>query len=316
MDFIRLRTLRELQQRKTMAAVADALFLSPSAISQQITALEEDVGISLIERRGRGVVLTPAGENLVQHAGRILGIIEEAKTDIAELKRVVAGELRLAAFPSAAAILVPPAMGILWELHPRLDIVLEELEPALGMAALRAWQADVAIIDDLTLAQDPPGENVETLEIYEDLLFVLLPKDHALASRDELRLTDLRDERWAIDTGINSYGNVLVRACQAAGFEPMVNGKCNSFAVVSSLISSRCSIAILPGLRVAFYRTDLAVCRLVPEIRRKIFIAFRRGELRNPAIKALVDEIRKQADALVERDGITAQRSIAIKLAD
>lgn len=300
MDFVRLRTLRELHLRKTMAAVADALFLSPSAVSQQITALEHEVGANLIERRGRGVVLTPVGESLVRHADRILAAVEEAKTDIAELKSVVAGELRIAAFPSVAAVLIPPVMRSLEKEHPRLAILLDELEPALGMAALRAWQADVALIDDLTLAQDPPGENVETVELYEDRLFAVLPPEHRLAQAAEVGILDLSEERWAIDTGSSSYGSVLIRACQKAGFEPLINGRCNSYAVVSSLIRSGCSIAVLPGLRVKFYDSGLVVKALVPEIRRKIFVACRRGERRNPAIAVFVDSLLHEAGAFAE----------------
>nr|WP_245372303.1 LysR family transcriptional regulator [Rhizobium leguminosarum] len=108
MDFFRLRTLRELSRRETMAAVADALGISSSAVSQQITQLEDEVGIALVERRGRGVMLTPAGQRLVLHADRIFGIVEEAKTDIAELQNIVAGDLRIATQPSAASSFFPP----------------------------------------------------------------------------------------------------------------------------------------------------------------------------------------------------------------
>ena len=81
MDFARLRTLRELSLRKTMAAVAEALLISPSAVSQQIAQLEDETGVELVERRGRGVRLTPAGQRLADHAGRVIGVLEEAKTD-------------------------------------------------------------------------------------------------------------------------------------------------------------------------------------------------------------------------------------------
>ena len=102
MDLGRLRTLRELAVRQTMAAVAQALLVSPSAVSQQIALLEEETGSQLVERRGRGVRLTAAGQKLLVHAERIITEIEAAKTELAELKKVVSGEIRLAAFPSVA----------------------------------------------------------------------------------------------------------------------------------------------------------------------------------------------------------------------
>ena len=110
MDIARLRALRELSTRQTMAAVAEALFLTPSAVSQQIAQLEEEAGVPLTERQGRGVRLTPAGEVLVTHAERILMVLDEARADLADIKREIAGVLRVAAFPTVAAALLPQAI--------------------------------------------------------------------------------------------------------------------------------------------------------------------------------------------------------------
>jgi len=125
MDLGRLRTLRELSVRKTMAAVAEALHISPSAVSQQLALLEEEVGIVLIERRGRGVTLTLAGARLVERAERILIELESARADIAELKKIISGELRIAAFPSVAAALVAGTVHELHRLHPRLTVLFD-----------------------------------------------------------------------------------------------------------------------------------------------------------------------------------------------
>src|SRR5262245_51678639 len=118
MDLVRLRTLRELALRTTMAAVADALRISPSAVSQQIAQLEEELQVELVERRGRGVLLTPAGKRLVAHVEKLTAILEEAKTDIAAMRSVVAGELRVAAFPSIASAMIPRTMRALERQHP------------------------------------------------------------------------------------------------------------------------------------------------------------------------------------------------------
>ena len=113
MDIARLRTLRELSLRHTMAAVAEALRISPSAVSQQIGLLEAEAGLPLIERRGRRVRLTQAGQRLVLHAERVIAVLEAAKTELAELKQAVTGELRVAAFSSVAAALIPQTMKAL-----------------------------------------------------------------------------------------------------------------------------------------------------------------------------------------------------------
>lgn len=297
MDIARLRTLRELSLRQTMAAVAEALRISPSAVSQQIALLETEAGLPLIERRGRRVRLTQAGQRLVAHAERAIAVLEDAKTELAELKQAVTGELRVAAFSSVAAALIPQTMQALERRHPQLSLVLEEMEPVDSLAALRAWQADVALVDDLTVPASAAQPNIERIPVLDDLLYAVLPNAHPLAARAKIAIADLRNERWAMDTAFNTYSDVIIKACQAAGFDPAVNGKCSGFEVVEPLIEQGCSVAILPGLRVGRRSGKFCVRKLTPEIRRKIFVAFRRGERRHPAIAAFLDQLQKCAKA-------------------
>ncbi len=292
MDLSRLRTLRELSLRKTMASVATAVHISPSAVSQQIALLEQEAGVELIERRGRGVRLTPAGARLVEHASKVIGILEEAKTDLAELKRTVAGELRVAAFPSVAASLIPRTMKAMAQRFPDLNTTFEELEPMGSLAALRAWQTDVAIVDDLTTASEISEAAVETLHLLDDSLFLLVPNDHYLAGQPYVSLADLSGEKWALDTGSSDYSGVIIGACRSAGFEPMVNGHCHGFEVVRALIETGCSISIIPGLRGRDYLGNLCLKEIRPAISRKIFVSYRRGEKRNPAIAGFIQELQ------------------------
>lgn len=278
-----------------MAAVADALYVSPSAVSQQISLLEQEVGIALIERRGRGVSLTLAGVQLVQRADRIFAELESAKAEIAEHKKIIAGELRVAAFPSVAAALIPSTIRHLTELHPRLTIQFDEMEPEESLAALRSWQTDVAIIDDLNI---PPGAldpNVEIVPLIEDVFNVIVSQHHRLADRATITLEDLREERWVIDTASSTYTKMLTGACLSAGFSPQITARCKGFEVVIAMIREGCAIAILPGLRASHDLEDVWVCRLAPEIRRKISLAFRKGEKRSPALQAFLVEVTAQA---------------------
>lgn len=278
-----------------MAAVADAMRLSPSAVSQQIAQLEAEVGIALIERRGRGVRLTAAGLQLASHADRIVTIVEGAKADLAELKRVVAGELRIAAFPSVAAALLPQTIRALERSHPQLSITFEELEPTESLLALRAWQTDAAIIDDLNV---PPGAidaNIETLPVIQDVFHVMLPKSHRLAGRATITMKDLRAEKWAIDTASNTYTQMLVDACQKVGFTPDIIARSKGLEVTLSLVRGGCAIAISPGLRANNDLHDVRVKKLAPEIRRKISIAFRRSERHRPTLAAFLRQIELSA---------------------
>lgn len=295
MDISRLRALRELSIRRTMAAAAEALYVTPSAVSQSIAQLETELGVDLVERRGRGVELTQAGRQLVQRAERILSEVESARAEIAEIKKTVSGELRIAAFPSIAAALVASSMHDLIRLHPRLTARFEEMEPAESLAALRSWQVDVAIVDDLNIAPGSLDQNIETTPLLEDVFNVMVSQSHPLAGKAAANLTELREERWALDTASPTYSRMITEACQAAGFNPNIVARCKGFEVTIALIREGYAISILPGLRASYDLEDVWVCKLVPEIRRKISLAFRKGETRSPALKALIDLIQERA---------------------
>jgi DNA-binding transcriptional LysR family regulator len=310
MEISRLRALRELAKRKTMAAVADALFVSASAVSQQISQLEDEAGVPLITRRGRGVRLTEAGERLVAHAERIIGILEEAKTDLAELKKIVAGEVRLAAFPSIASALAPAAMKELETYHPRLRVVLNVMEPMEGLAALRAWQTDLAIVDDLTVDPSSADRNVEKAYLCDDRLYAILPASHPLAAKSSIHLYELAEAKWALDVASNKYSEVIMAACHQAGFEPAVNAYCNGFEVVVSLIEAGCSVSVMPGLRLKSYRGEVVSIPVVPEIKRQIFAAVRAGETRNPGIAALLRALKSAVALQLSVDEAAARNGV------
>jgi DNA-binding transcriptional LysR family regulator len=295
MDIDRLRALRELSTRHTMAAVAQALFLTPSAVSQQIAQLEEEVGMQLTERQGRGVRLTPAGLALVAHAERILVVLDEARADLAQIQREIAGVLRVAAFPTVAAALLPHAIQQLRSRYPRLEIVFHELEPAEGLAALGSWNADLAFVDNLTSLPGARHKTVDQVPLIEDLLHVLLPLKHRLAQRRTLTLADLKDERWALDSAVSFYGEYIVNLCRRAGYEPQVNAQCRGFEVVRAMVASGCSISMIPGLRLVHALPGVRAIPLRPEARRKIAIAFRHGERNHPAVKVFVEQVLRSA---------------------
>jgi DNA-binding transcriptional LysR family regulator len=299
MDLGRLRALRELSQRQTMAAVAEALFLTPSAVSQQIAQLEEEAGAKLVERQGRGVRLTRAGEALVAHAERIFGILDEAKSELAQISQEVSGVLRVAAFPTVAAAVIPGTVNALHRKYPYLDVVLTELEPADGLAALGSWQADVAFVDDLSLQLGGRQKSVELVHVLDDMLYVLLPKGHRLAGRQSLSVAELREEQWAMDSASSFYAEFLLNLCRRSGFEPKVNAACRGFEMAWAMVKSGCSITVVPGLRLALPLGDeLVAIRLRPKVDRRISLAYRRGEQGHPALKAFVEEVLFVAGAL------------------
>ncbi|MFD7559481.1 LysR substrate-binding domain-containing protein [Streptomyces sp. NPDC059835] len=165
LDVRRLRLLRELARRGTIAAVAEALAFSPSAVSQQLGVLEREAGLPLLERTGRRVRLTPAGQHLVEHAEAVLERLERAEADLAEARGGLAGALRIGAFPTATRAIVPAALTALARRHPGLEPMVSETDPAAVAHALRAGDLDVALVHeyDFVPAAEEPGLATEPL---------------------------------------------------------------------------------------------------------------------------------------------------------
>ena len=291
MDISRLRALRELATRGTMAAAAEALFLTPSAVSQQIAQLEEEAEVDLTERRGRGVRLTPAGKALVGHVERILVVLDEAKSQLAELKKEIAGELRVAAFPSIASAVLPQAVKALRLVFPRLEVVLEEMEPADGLAALGSWRADIALIDDLSIILGGKQKDFSHVPLTEDVLYALLPAGHTLSKRKSVSAADLQHESWALDSTSSAYGEFIRNLCRRAGYDPKLNAKSRGFEMVGAMVAAGCSVSVVPGLRLTRPLPGVVAVPLRPEVRRKISVAFRRGERDHPAVKVFVEAL-------------------------
>lgn len=287
MDINKLAALRELSAHKTMTEVARNLHLSPSAISQQIAMLEQELDIALIERSGRGVELTLAGERLVQYADKIFYEIESARAEMFSLKQQVAGRVRIAAFPSVAAALIPRTLSMLKKTHPRLSVTFEEMEPEESLNALRGWQTDIALIDDLNVP-GLPEPNITVMPLMEDVFNVILPPGHHLAKRKKIPLAELRNEHWVTDTASQNYTVMLTAACRASGFDPQIVARCKGFEVTIAMIRGGCAIAILPELRASFDLEGTSVRRVSPELRRRISVGFRQNEKRSPLIRAVL----------------------------
>lgn len=230
---------------------------------------------------------------------RVLGVLDEAKSELAIMKEEVAGELRVAAFPSIAAALLPHTIKHLSQAYPHLTVVLEEMEPADGLAALGSWQADVAIIDDLCPLRGGKKHGVERIPLAEDVLVVLLPHQHPLADKPSLHITDLRNERWAADSTSSIYGEFVVNVCRRSGSEPRLNARCKSFEMVGAMVASGCAVSVVPGLRMIHGMPGVKVVKVRPEVRRKISVAYRRGERNDPAVRVLVEQLLLSAAELV-----------------
>ncbi|MFJ2592708.1 LysR family transcriptional regulator [Streptomyces erythrochromogenes] len=320
LDVRRLRLLRELARRGTIAAVAEALSFSPSAVSQQLGVLEREAGLPLLERTGRRVRLTPAGQNLVRHAEAVLERLEQADADLAEARGGLAGALRIGAFPTATRAIVPAALVALARRHPGLEPMVCETDPAAVAHALRAGDLDVALVHsyDFVPAEREPGLTTEPL--YGEAMYLAepaggtpeapgtpgapgapgadagrppvgdLPQPPPAPDQDAVLRVHARSP-WITATPGTLCHTMTMRACQAAGFTPRVRHQVDEFATVLALVAAGQGVAVVPQLGVAG-PADPAVhlTRLV--MQRRTGLAFRSGAGTHPAVAAFGAALR------------------------
>ncbi|MER5808354.1 LysR substrate-binding domain-containing protein [Streptomyces sp. NPDC002033] len=304
LDVRRLRLLRELARRGTIAAVAEALAFSPSAVSQQLTVLEREAGLPLLERTGRRVRLTPAAQNLVRHADAVLERLERADADLAEARGGLAGALRIGSFPTATRAIVPAALVGLARRHPGLEPMISETDPAAVAHALRAGDLDVALVHEYDFVPAPPEPGLTTRPLYGEAMYLAAPApapahpggahpggQPAGEPGQDAALAAHRDAPWITATPGTLCHAMTVRACLAAGFTPRVRHQVDEFATVLALVAAGQGVAVVPQLGVgAPAGPDVVLTRLRMERRTKI--AFRSGAGAHPAVAAFTAALR------------------------
>ena len=202
LDVRRLRLLRELARRGTIAAVAQALSYTPSAVSQQLAALEREAGTPLLERTGRSVALTPAALRLIEHTDTILAVLEQAAAELATASSELTGTLRIGAFPTAVRAVLPPALVGLSRDHPRLELFVTELDPANAPDALRTHVLDIALVQEYDYVPREPETGLDTEEFLEETVY--------LAALNAEPLTAHRDSTWIAGTPGKCSSAVIV----------------------------------------------------------------------------------------------------------
>ncbi|WP_030154089.1 LysR substrate-binding domain-containing protein [Streptomyces sp. NRRL S-244] len=298
LDVRRLRLLRELARRGTIAAVAEALAFSPSAVSQQLAVLEREAGLPLLERTGRRVRLTPAGQNLVRHAEAVLERLEQADADLAEARGGLAGALRIGAFPTAIRAIVPAALVALARRHPGLEPMVSETDPAAVAHALRAGDLDVALIHEYDFVPVPQEPGLATRPLYRESMYLAAPAGAAAAAAPAGRGPDqgavLRahaDAPWITATHGTLCHAMALRACQAAGFTPRIRHRVDEFPTVLALVAAGQGVAVVPQLGVTGPAGPaVSLTRLLME--RRTQVAFRSGAAAHPAVAAFAAALR------------------------
>jgi DNA-binding transcriptional LysR family regulator len=293
LDVRRLRLLRELAHRNTIAAVAAALAYTPSAVSQQLSALERESGVPLLERSGRRVALTPAALALVEHTEVVLERLEHAAAELASTREGPSGPLLIGAFPSAARTVIPPALATLAVDHPRLEPCVREIDPAAVAGALRAGELDVALVHTYDFVAVPPEPGLDTEHLFDEPMFLAAPRAFTPLPGADDPLGRWGEAPWIVAPAATRCGTMTVRACEAAGFRPRVRHVVDDFPTVLALVGIGGGVALVPQLAAAESVPDVVLTPL--PMRRNTLAACRRGSSSHPAIAAFVRAVRPPA---------------------
>ncbi len=302
LDLRRLRLLRELNERGTIAAVADALRFTPSAVSQQLAMLERETGVALLERAGRGVRLTDAALVLVEHADALLDRAALAEADLAAAAGTVVGRARIGSFQSVALRLALPAMQALAREAPRLRCELVEAEPEDALPALAIGDLDLVMADEWQdqAARVPAG--LQRHELGRDPVRIVLPVRHAAARRHRgaVPLAELHADAWTTGHANMGWDDLTLRTCRLlGGFDPDIRHRTNDATVALGLAARGLAVALLPALALPRRHPGLTV-RPIAEapVARTIFAVTRVADAERPSTQALIAAVRDAVGAL------------------
>jgi DNA-binding transcriptional LysR family regulator len=302
LDLRRLRLLRELKERGTIAAVADALQFTPSAVSQQLAMLEREAGVRLLERAGRGVRLTDPALVLVDHADALLERAALAEADLAAAAGTVSGRARIAGFQSVALRLVLPAMEALERAAPRLRCELIEAEPEEALPALALGDVDLVLGDEWQHQPWRLPDSLERHELLRDPVRLVLPADHAVARRhpDAVPLAELAGEAWTTGHAAMGWEEMTQRTCrERGGFEPDIRHRTNDATVSLALVARGLAVTMLPDLALPGGDPRVALRSIAGgPLDRAILSVTRATDASRPSTRAALDAVREAAAAL------------------
>ena len=300
LDLRRLRLLRELHARGTIAAVAEALAFTPSAVSQQLSLLQRQAGVPLTERVGRRLRLTDAGLRLVEPADALLARLEEAEAQLHASQGAVYGTLRLASLQTPMLSLVPPAVRSVTSGHPDLRVELVEMEPERSLPALALGEYDVAVAEEYDDTPRPHHPGLLRHELCRDAIVLVLPAGHpAAASGEPVALADVAGDPWLSPHPDTQFAQSQLRTCRRLGdFEPDIRHWANDIAIIVELVAVGQGVSLLPALARAGRDPRVAVRPVAGEALGRTIHAFtRESTIERPAVAAMLDALRVSAAA-------------------
>jgi molybdate transport repressor ModE-like protein len=300
LDVNRLRVIDAVARHGSVTAAAKELHYSQPSVTHHLGRLESETGAQLVQRVGRGIRLTPAGQLLADRAAEIIGRIDAAGAELSAHVGLTAGRVRLAAFASASGSLVPAALATLASRHPNLEISLIDTHPLDALELLRAGNIEVAIIFRYDETEpEPPG--VRLHHLLDDPVYLLSTR------REGGELAALSDATWI--AGCERCRSHLLSLCADAGFDPRIGYVSDDMVVMQAWVAAGLGVATQTGLALRAHRIDGVVATELPGSRRHIYAATYGEPPDPPATAALLEALAEAATLLRGKPFTNARRA-------
>ncbi len=294
---VHLRTLVEVVKTGSFAEAARRLGYTSSAVSQQISALERAVGVTLFEREAHSIRAAGAAVMIAERGGELLAAFDGFEHEVKAMVQGLRGRLRIGTFPTASARVVPKALAMLTAALPDAEIRLDEAEPDDVLPLVLTGELDLALVYAYDLVPRTWPEELTVVPLLDESLLVLVPAEHP-AARNDVRLEELGDERWIASRDGTAGATCLTRLCAAAGFAPRIAFRSNDYEVVQSLVAAGVGVALVPALGYkALPGTHVMPLRHKP-LRRHVHVVHRTANT-NPLLSDAVSALRQVCENAV-----------------
>lgn len=294
-DLERLRALHAVSVCGSVRSAADLLHVTPSAVSQQLTKLERQLGQTLIERNGRGIRLTDAGLLLAGHAETILTQVRQAAADLEDHRDTVIGTLRIGAFATAARGICVAAIVDLARRHPRLTVRLGEAEPEDILVLVDRGELDVGIAQDWPNVAMRLPDGMSRLPLLDDTADLIVPVGHRLAERELIELVEAADERWVIQPKGQICHSWLMHTLRSMDIEPDIAHVAAEYQTQVDFVSAGLGVSVIPRMGRTRLPDGVRAVPVRPRLLRRVYAVTRREAANRPAVRAVLDVLRTVA---------------------
>lgn len=287
----RMRALHAVATHGTVAAAAVALHVTPSGVSQQLSKLEREAGQRLLEPHGRTVRLTTAGHVLARHAERILAQVEQARTDLELLRDDVTGTVRVGAIPTTVHALLPPALALLRDRHPGLEVTLQEGEAEETLPRVVDGTVDVAVLESWEHRPVAVPATLSRTTLLHDVADLVLPASHRLAHRKSVDLAEVDDIPWIGWSAGSGCFDWLAHVLRRHGVDARISCTIGNYPTQLALVAGNVGAAVVPRLGRDSVPDGVRVIATRPALNRTIYAVTRSEDDERGAIRACVDAL-------------------------